>query len=292
MRAPRTFALLAVLCWCAGARATDPLRVELRDRATVGTTLVTVGDVATVTGGAAGTRAAAQALDLAELKVRQPSAAVLRRAVEYRLRLAGIDARVSGPERAAVTLATRPLTADEVLSAARTELFRGLSNPADAVIDLAAPIVTKLPEIPLNERPSIVAKPRGAPGPTGRVQVDVSVASGAEHLLSLAVQCDVQSLTGVRPAGGLVPASGVTPAGAAVPAQGSGFAAAELMMKSGDPIEIRVSGTGFTATVKGTALQQGKMGQTVQVLNTSSRKTVVGRVVGPRAVEVELGGAP
>ncbi len=279
MRAPRTFALLAVLCWCAGARATDPLRVELRDRATVGTTLVTVGDVATVTGGAAGARAAAQALDVTELKVRQPSAAVLRRAVEYRLRLAGIDARVSGPERAAVTLATRSLTADEVLSAARTELFRGLSNPADAVIDLAAPIVAKLPEIPLNERPSLAAKPRGAPGPTGRVQVDVTVACGAEHLLSLAVQCDVKPLRGAQQAGALVPA-------------GSGFAVTELMLKSGDPVEIRVNANGFTITAKGTALQAGKMGQSVQVQNADSKRTVVGRVVGPRAVEVELGGAP
>jgi hypothetical protein len=292
MRAPRTFAVCAVLCACAVAPAADPLSVELRDRATVGKAAVTLGDVALVTGGDPGTRAAAQALDLAELKVRQPSGTVARRAVEYRLRLAGIDARVSGAERATVVLATRTLTADEVLNAARAELFRGHANPTDAVIDLAVPITAKLPEIPLNERPNVAAKPRGAPGAYGRVQVDVTVTSGAEHLLSLAVQCDVQSLTGVRPAGGLVPASGVTPAGAAVPAQGTGFAAAELMMKSGDPIDIRVNGTGFTATVKGTALQQGKMGQTVQVLNTSSKKTVVGRVVGPRAIEIDLGGAP
>lgn len=292
MRAPRTFAVLAVLCACVGAPAAEPLRVELRDRATVGTVAVTVGDVALVTGGDAVTRAAAQALDLAELKVRQPSGTVARRAVEYRLRLAGIDARVSGAERATVTLATRTLTADEVLSAARAELFRGQANPADAVIDLAVPITAKLPEIPVSERPSITAKPRGVPGPNGRVQVDVTVASGAEHLLSLAVQCDVQSLTAVRPAGGFVPASGVAPTGGVVPAQGTGFAAGELMMKSGDPIEIRVNGTGFTATAKGTALQAGKMGQTVQVLNTSSKKTVIGRVIGPRAIEIDLGGAP
>lgn len=292
MRAPRTFAAIAVLCACAGARASDPLRVELRDRATVGTTLVTVGDVALVTGGDAATRARVQALDLAELKVRLPSGTVQRRAVEYRLRLAGVDARVSGAERATVLLSTRPLTADEVLSAARTELFRAHPNPSDAVIDLAAPITAKLPEIPVNERPSITAKPRGAPGPNGRVQVDVTVASGAEHLLSLAVQCDVQSLTGVRPAAGALSTGGVVPASGVLPAQGSGFAAGEVMMKSGDPIEIRVNGTGFTATAKGTALQTGKMGQTVQVLNTSSKQTVRGRVIGPRAIEVELGGAP
>lgn len=286
MRAPRIIAVLAVLCGGAVAPAAEPLRVELRDRATVGAVLVTVGDVALVTGGDAAARAAVQALDLAELKVRQPSGSVPRRAVEYRLRLAGVDARVSGAERTSVALATRQLTSDEVLNAARAELFRAHPNPTDAVIDLAAPITTKLPDVPVNERPTVTAKPRGAPGPNGRVQVDVTVASGAEHLLSLAVQCDVQSLTGARPAGG------VLPAGAVVPAPGAGFAAAELMMKSGDPIDIRVNGTGFSATAKGTALQAGKMGQTVQVLNTSSKKTVLGRVVGPRTVEVELGGAP
>jgi flagellar basal body P-ring formation protein FlgA len=279
MRAPRTFAVFAVLCFCANARAADPLRVELRDRSTVGTMAVTVGDVATVTGGDTSTRAAAQALDLAELKVRQPSATVLRRAVEYRLRLAGIDARVSGPERVAVALTTRPLTSEEVLGAARAELFRAHANPADAVIDLAVPITAKLPEIPVHERPSITAKPRGAPGPNGRVQVDVTVACGAEHLLSMAVQCDVRHLRG-----------GVQQAGAQVPV--GGFATNEIAVKAGDPVEIRVSANGFTVTAKGTALHAGKMGQTVQVQNSESKRTVVGRVVGPRAVEVELGGAP
>ena len=63
-------------------------------------------------------------------------------------------------------------------------------------------------------------------------------------------------------------------------------------MKSGDPVEIRVNANGFTITAKGTALQAGKLGQSVQVQNADSKRTVVGRVVGPRAVEVELGGAP
>ena len=47
-----------------------------------------------------------------------------------------------------------------------------------------------------------------------------------------------------------------------------------------------------TATAAGEALQEGRLGQTIQVQNVDSKKTLLARVVGPGLVEIDLGGAP
>lgn len=287
MRAPRPLAVLALCAlWaaCAPARAADPLAVELRPHATVGAPVVTLGDVALVTGGDAEARARAARLDLAELKVRQPTGTVARAAVDYRLRLAGTPARVTGAERVTVALALRPVTADEVLAAARAEVLRQQPGTAGAAVELAVPLAVKLPEVPAGERPRIAAKARAAPGPTGRVQVDVTIAAGDEHLLSHAVQLEVRGPGAVRPAGGPVPPGPAAPAG--------GLAAGEVLVRPGDAVEMRASGAGFVATDKGAALQAGRLGQAVLVQNARTKQTVTARVTGPRAVEIDLGGAP
>ncbi len=254
------------------ARGADPVTVELAPTATVGATLVTVGDVATVTGGTAADRARALALDLTELKARDAAATVGKRNVEYRLALAGIEARVTGAERTTVSISRRAVTAEEVTAAARTELLRQYTEGA-VTVELATPVAVKLPDVPLTERVVITAKPRGRAGATGRVHVDMTVAAGNETLLSFAVNFDVQ------------------PRGA-VPAGATQFASAELLIRPRQRVQIQVNTGGLKVAVVGEAQQGGKLGQTILVQNIDSKKTVSARVTGPGTVEIDLGGAP
>ena len=285
---------LTALAVAAAARAADPVTVELAGTATVGKSVVTVGDVALVSGGDADTRARVARIDLAELKAREPGVTVGRRAVEYRLVLAGFEpaaVRVTGAERATVTVARRAVTLEEVTAAARAEVLRPFTNPAEAVaVELAVPVVVKLPEVPADERAVITARPRGRPGATGRVQVDMAVAVGGETLLSFAVHLEVRPVG--RPGAAVVPAGGVVPPVPLVAAGGTQFASAELMIRPRQRVEMRVTSGGLTVTAAGEAQQAGKLGQIILVQNVDSKKTVSARVTGPGAVEVDLGGAP
>ncbi len=285
---------LTALAVAAAARAADPVTVELAGTATVGKSVVTVGDVALVSGGDADTRARVARIDLAELKARDPGVTVGRRAVEYRLVLAGFEpaaVRVTGAERAAVTVARRAVTLEEVTAAARAEVLRPFTNPAEAVaVELAVPVVVKLPEVPADERAVITARPRGRPGATGRVQVDMAVAVGGETLLSFAVHLEVRPVG--RPGAAVVPAGGVVPPVPLVAAGGTQFASAELLIRPRQRVEMRVTSGGLTVTAAGEAQQAGKLGQIILVQNVDSKKTVSARVTGPGTVEVDLGGAP
>ena len=285
---------LTALAVTAAARAADPVTVELAGTATVGKSVVTVGDVALVSGGDADTRARVARIDLAELKARDPGVTVGRRAVEYRLVLAGFEpaaVRVTGAERATVTVARRAVTLEEVTAAARAEVLRPFTNPAEAVaVELAVPVVVKLPEVPADERAVITARPRGRPGATGRVQVDMAVAVGGETLLSFAVHLEVRPVG--RPGAAVVPAGGVVPPVPLVAAGGTQFASAELLIRPRQRVEMRVTSGGLTVTAAGEAQQAGKLGQIILVQNVDSKKTVSARVTGPGTVEVDLGGAP
>lgn len=285
---------LTALAVAAAARAADPVTVELAGTATVGKSVVTVGDVALVSGGDADARARVARIDLAELKAREPGVTVGRRAVEYRLVLAGFEpaaVRVTGAERAAVTVARRAVTLEEVTAAARAEVLRPFTNPAEAVaVELAVPVVVKLPDVPADERAVITARPRGRPGATGRVQVDMAVAVGGETLLSFAVHLEVRPVG--RPGAAVVPAGGVVPPVPLVAAGGTQFASAELLIRPRQRVEMRVTSGGLTVTAAGEAQQAGKLGQIILVQNVDSKKTVSARVTGPGTVEVDLGGAP
>lgn len=260
--------LLALVLLAGTARAADPVVVVVREKAAVGTAAVTVGDVAEVVGGDAAARDRVARLDLAEITPRGPAVVVPRRAVEYRLRLAGVDGvRVTGADRVTVTADRRPVTADEVAEAARAELLRRL--PAGMTAELARPVVAKLPEVPAGEAVTIAAVPHAPTVGAGRVQMDATVSAGGHKLLALGVLFDVKAAT--------------TPAAAAPPAG--------PLVKARERVSLVVRAGGLSVTAVGEAQQAGALGQTVQVQNVDSKKLVTGRVTGPGTVEVELPGA-
>jgi flagella basal body P-ring formation protein FlgA len=187
------------------------------------------------------------------------------------------------------------VTAEEVTAAARTELLRQFANPADPItVELALPVVVKLPEVPTEERVNITAKPRGKPSASGRVQVDITIAVAGETLLALAIHMDVRSamrpqVGNVAQAGGMTPQ---TPTPAVAPAGGTQFASNEVLIRPRQRVEMQVNGSGVKVTAVGESQQAGKLGQTILVQNVDSKKVLSARVTGPGTVEVDLGGAP
>ncbi|MBY0455838.1 MAG: flagella basal body P-ring formation protein FlgA [Gemmataceae bacterium] len=308
MRHTQYLLALAGAFWLSGpVSAADPVVVELSDRAAVGTALVTVGDVARLSGGTPALRDQIARLDLVEFKSRDRGTDVLRRAVEFRAQLAGIDTgsvRVVGAERVTITPVRRAVTSDEVFAAARAVVLRDFPD-GEVLVELARPLVVKLPDILAQERPDIRAKTQGRPGATGRTQVDVTIECGGEQLLSCAVLLDVKPLGRTDPAIPRTPTAppvtppgtptGTPPGAAVVTASATGTPTAtptqgpnEILVRPRQRVEVTIQSGGLKIMMVGEAQQAGKLGDTVQVLNTDSKKVIGAKVVGAGKLELDL----
>ncbi len=60
------------------------------------------------------------------------------------------------------------------------------------------------------------------------------------------------------------------------------------MIKRGERVVIEVSGSGLTLSAVGEARQDGRQGESIRVVNSSSSREVLTRVVAPGLVRVEL----
>ncbi|MDR0881732.1 MAG: flagellar basal body P-ring formation chaperone FlgA [Candidatus Adiutrix sp.] len=59
-----------------------------------------------------------------------------------------------------------------------------------------------------------------------------------------------------------------------------------LMVRRGDAVTIIAQQGGLRVTDSGLAKQDGALGETIPVLNQSSKKTISGRIIGPNQVEI------
>lgn len=125
-----------------------------------------------------------------------------------------------------------------------------------------------------------------APGLVARQPLSAGMALLEEHLEVAEVEwtaSDSQPFTSVQALAGRTLARSLTP--------GQAVREADMRRRqwfvAGDPVRLRVSGSGFQITGEGTALTPGLEGQTVRV-RTEGGRTVVGRATAERLVEVEL----
>ncbi len=278
--------IAAALLLLAGpaARADDPLVVDLPAQAAARTSIVTVGGVARVTGGTPAERARVAALDLAELKSRDAGVTLTKRAVEFRIKLAGATAAVTGAERTAVAADRRPVTPDEVVPAAREELLRKLPpSMAGATAELVAPVVVRLPEIPAAEKLVVAARPHAPVTRPGRAQMDVTLSAGGEQLLVFAVQFDVQA-GAPQPLAALPP----IPGAAAIPPAPTG----PPVVRARQRVTMTARVGALVVTAAGESHQDGRVGEVIRVENVDSHKVLRARVTGPGRVDIELGETP
>jgi hypothetical protein len=268
------------------AFAANPVVLDLPERVGAQSSLITVADVARLSGGSTATRERIGQLDLAEFKPREESLMLTRRVVEYRLQLAGFDTHefvVTGADRVIVALHRRLVTADEVVSAARDELIRRLAVPPESIIvDLVRPIAVKLPEVPVNAPITITAQPHGSLATVGRVQMDVVISCKGARLLALSVLFDVKSIstpTGPSSTSGMIiPTSGVSSSSATGP----------VLIRNQQRVTMQVRAGELIVTAVGEAQQEGRLGQSILVKNIDSKKLITARVTGPATVEVDV----
>lgn len=62
--------------------------------------------------------------------------------------------------------------------------------------------------------------------------------------------------------------------------------AKSIMVKRGEVVSIIAQQGGLTVTAAGQAKQDGSLGDTIAIMNLTSKKTVTGRVIGPAQVEI------
>ncbi len=281
--------IAALLVVTAAAFARDPVVVTLADSATPPASEVTVGHVATLSGGTAKARAKIAALDLTD---RRAGASVSRKQVGYRLRLAGFSEDefvLVGADKVVIGVPRRGISVDEVAAVAKTELARLLGTAADEqAFTLAQPVLVKLPEVSDDDRVEITAVPHTAPVRPGRTQMDMTVKVNGTTKLTFSVVLAPDTHAAPPATAGsaeVVPAGGVR----AKPA-GNQFAADAVLVRALQPVRLVVNADGMRLEAVAEAMQDGKVGQQIKVRNPSSKKVVTGTVVGANEVEVAAGG--
>ncbi len=275
----RTIAPILLLVLCVGpCLGGDPVVIRLPEKQTVRTSVVTIGDIATLTGGTIRDRQSIARLDIAEMGRRGETQTISRRAIESRTALAGFDPRhftVTGANRTTLGLERRPITPDEVVAAARDEVIRQLPVPPGSVqIDLVQPVVVSLPEVPIGETVTIKARPRTKILGVGRVQMDVTITHQDERILALPVYFDI------KPQG--------SKAGPGT--QGQPNQANEILVRPRQRVTMVATIGEVRVTAMGEAQQGGRQGDAILVQNVDSKKLLTARVTGPATVEVDLGG--
>ena len=258
--------LLLLLLLAAPAPAADPVCITLLAKPGGTDGVVTIGQAAKLTGGTAAAREKMAKLDLVE---RDDTESISRKLVRLRLRLAGFaEADFTFADVTGTPNGTS-LTPEVVEEAARQELYRRLgSTPAEAYVDVVKPVVVKLPVTTATDVVELTAVPVGGAAKFGRSQVDVTIKVNGERKLTLPVFLQA-SLT-------VVPGKGEK-------------ASDEVVIKARSRVTMTVKMGDLKVQADGLAVESGKVGQSIRVENLDSKKVVVGVVVGPRAVEIDLG---
>jgi hypothetical protein len=268
---PRIF--LVVVAFVAGpACAADPVVIRLPEKANAATAVVTLGQVAEVSGGNARLRARMLDLDLAD---RSDTPTITRRQVEWRLKLAGFrdeEFLVMGANTVTLTSERKLLSSDRVVAAAKVELAKRLGKSTnDLFLDLVQPVLAKLPMVDAGDEVDFDVSPNGGTVRLGRTQMNVTILVNGVHKLTLPVHLHAST----------VPASVATK---------TPVVEDSVLVKARQEVKMQVRVGDLIVGTFGEALQDGKLGQSIAVRNVDSKKIVTGTVSGPGVVDIESGG--
>jgi hypothetical protein len=113
---------------------------------------------------------------------------------------------------------------------------------------------------------------------------------GQVSTLSVQLLSAAASAAGLEwtPPAGLTDVRVVRPGGmrATLPAAGGGRTVADAVVRRGDAVTLLYQAPGVSLSMRARALEDGAVGQSVRLLNTSSNRTVEGVVTGPGAARV------
>lgn len=254
--------LLPLFFLTTSAFAAEPVSITLLPKPIGSESTVTLGQAAKLSGGSAATREKMAKLDLVE---RSDVESLSRKFIRYRLRLAGYaDADFTftdGVPNGAL------LSAESVEEAAKQELIRRLGvSPDEVYVDVVKPVVVKLPVVMPSDTVELTATPVGGTVKLGRTQVDVTIKVNGERKLALPVFLQASAAT----------------------AKGE-KASDDVVVKAKQRVLLTARIGDLKVSTAGVATENGKIGQSIKVENLDSKKVVTGTVVGPAAVEIDLG---
>lgn len=262
----KVFAILLALAFAVPCAAGESLVVVLPAKASAGSAVVALGQVAKIHGGDEKSRAKLAAVDLVERTKKDAPVTITKRQVEIRLKLAGYtadDVLVGGAESVVVAVKKETVPAEDAIAAAKKAALALFANADELKADLVQQVAVKLPEIVAGDSVSISALPHAAVAKVGRVQMDVTIKVNGETKLSFPVHFDVRP---IRPE--------------------------PILVQALRPVSMVVRLGAMNVEATGEAVQSGRLGETVQVRNSATKKIVSGRVTAAGVVEIDIGGAP
>lgn len=275
------FTVLAVLLQASLAAAQEPeLTVTLLPDAIVDDSIVTLEQIAKLSGGTPAMRKRLGKLDVTDFPLCAGHRIVASEQVRFRLFLADMEAsefRINGARRTTIVEPDEPITLRKVLAAAEQALrARYPGNAMNASITASKGITMPTVEIRSGDRVRLEALVSGTIPLNGRAHVDVSIMVNNKAHEAVPVYFDIaqrQTATDqpIRTAANWTPAAGST----------------EVLIKAHDNVRIIAVLGAARIEAMGEAQQDGKIGQIIRVRNVESNRTVHGRVEAGGIVIVE-----
>jgi hypothetical protein len=270
-------------------RAEEAVVIVLRPEAVPQDSVVTLADVAVLSGGSSRVREKLARLDVADaatvgvVRLTQPE-------VRYRLLLAGYTDRqfqLQGSPITFLRVSCGEVSEKSLLEAARKVILQRLPGMVERLtLAPAEPIVVPAVSVGVGQRIRLQGYLPTGKVPLGRVSVAVAIFVNGERREVVPVHLDVapraegagESWRGLAQVpDSLTPVAIVNP----TPTEGP------VLIKNRDVVRMIANVGTASFVVSGEAMQDGRSGQAIRVRNVDSNKMVHARVVGTGIVEVD-----
>jgi hypothetical protein len=294
---PPRFAVFTLLVlWCQGAHTlvqaqedafvTDPVSIVLFPQAVSDDALISLGQVAELSGGPDSLRIRLKKLDITEFKLDAAHVAVSQEQVRFRLLLAGIDAsrfRLLGARRTIIVASDEPVTRRTILAAADHKLRERYPGDVSSVTitpnnGIVVPVIKTEP----GDQVRFEAKVKGPAAYAGRIRVDVSIMVNGKTREVVPVSLEI-SVPEAAPSNAAGAKQGPRPANALTSAADP----KDVLIKSHDNVRIIANIGSARIEATGEAMEDGRAGQVIRVRNVESNRIVRGRVETAGIVQAE-----
>jgi flagellar basal body P-ring formation protein FlgA len=251
--------------------------IALHTEVVVDDSLVTLAQIAKLSGGTETTRRRLGNLDIAEFKLGSAHMAVLSEQVRFRLLLSGMaetQFRLSGAHRTIVMESAEPATVRKILAAAQQGLLA--EYPGDAAqLTLIPGKGVNVPSVELRkgERVRFEASAKTPIPRAGTARLEVALVVSGKVREVVPVTFEIASPP-ISPTSMAKDKSSVRPAFYAVPASDN----RDFLIKSKDNVKIVAYIGNARIEALGEAQQDGRLGEIIRIRNIESNRVVHGRV--------------
>lgn len=265
----------------AQAQSTVPVTITLLPQATVDDCVVTLEQVAKLTGGSAYLRKRLARLDVADFKIGAAFTSVSADQVHFRILLAGMDdgqVELRGAKRALVVESQAPCTLRGILASA-AEALRAEYPGDPRLLTITPHRGIDVPTVALRpgERVRYGAHAKAPLPRSGRACIDVTLSVSGNVREVVPVYFEMMPLE-LSPRGAVKEQSTVRPASYVAPAAPSRPSGRDYFIKSGDNVKLIAQIGTARIEAMGEAQQNGRVGDLIRVRNVESNRIVHGRV--------------